>query len=445
MRIGFLTIILLIAFARASHYLAAKSPLCSKFIEQFPDFMCEKQSRLGFGGFAWTYVVKEKAGTGRKGVLKAPQDDQAVLASKADRQEVEFLKEVKHPNIVELLASKETPAGTLMITEFGTEGDLEGFMNRRPSLRKNRTRLLQMFRQLASAVKFVHRKGWVIRDLKPGNIVVNQFWNTKLIDFGLTTPINKPAYRGGTPGYMDIRQSQIELDQIIMTEKTDVFSLGMTFFKVAFGVQMFAGKNLEQIVEALNKAEMWLPEGLDLHIAYLIHRMIAYDLDTRYSMDQVLDLIDFALAHPTTETIKEDVVTSRKSIDRKLFPETLDDSVAAFVKSLPPRYHFVFKEKSVQKVPAFDGEDVVPSESELMEKLSSQFASDRTNDIVEGDAYGGPLIKLATIFKLFAPVSLICVLIYLAFLRRRQQKRLASRTSDCPIPSVTSPIFNVEN
>ncbi len=92
--------------------------------------------------------------------------------------------------------------------------------------------LLSYFRRAAEGLHAMHQKGFVHADLKPGNLLITHDHEVKLIDFGQSSPIMQAKERiQGTPDYMAPEQAK----RSVLDQRTDVFGLGATLFKVITG------------------------------------------------------------------------------------------------------------------------------------------------------------------------------------------------------------------
>jgi len=81
----------------------------------------------------------------------------------------------------------------------------------------------RVFARIAEAVAFAHARGVVHRDLKPANIMVGEFGEVLVLDWGLATAGAAPAERAGTPGFMAPEQ---ERGEGTVDARADVFALG---------------------------------------------------------------------------------------------------------------------------------------------------------------------------------------------------------------------------
>jgi serine/threonine protein kinase len=142
-----------------------------------------------------------------------------------------ILTSLKHPNIVTTYEHGLTMEGEQYVLMELIEGVGLNFMveTRSPNLEGNRISILT---QVADALDYVHKKGFVHRDICPRNVMVDREGVVKLIDFGLTVPSTpefcKPGNRTGTPEYL--------APEVIKRAPTDVrvdlFALGVTAYEM---------------------------------------------------------------------------------------------------------------------------------------------------------------------------------------------------------------------
>lgn len=139
---------------------------------------------------------------------------------------------LKHPLIVETYEHGITNKGEqYIVMEFLDGPGMNSLIiGRDPKLKGKR---LNLIRQAAEALAFVHKSGYIHRDICPRNYVCSKdLKQVKLIDFGLTLPAKpefmQPGNRVGTPNYM--------APEIVRRKKTDhrvdVFSFGVTAFEL---------------------------------------------------------------------------------------------------------------------------------------------------------------------------------------------------------------------
>ncbi len=145
--------------------------------------------------------------------------------------EGEIAISMKHPNVVVTFEHGMTNKGQpYLVMEFVDGPGLQSLVNNREAgiLGKHR---LPMIRQMADALAYVHRMGYIHRDICPRNFIASEDLSlVKLIDFGLTLPATKefmqPGNRTGTPLYMApevVRRRATD-------QRVDIFSFGVTCY-----------------------------------------------------------------------------------------------------------------------------------------------------------------------------------------------------------------------
>ncbi len=146
--------------------------------------------------------------------------------------EGEIAVQFNHPYIVRTTEHGLTTAGEpYLIMEFlDGPGMNSVLIARDPKLEGRRVKYL---RQVAEALKVVHEKGFIHRDVCPRNLMLTGDWESlKLTDFGLTVPATppfmQPGNRTGTPNYMApelVRRHRTD-------QRLDVFAFGVTAYEI---------------------------------------------------------------------------------------------------------------------------------------------------------------------------------------------------------------------
>jgi serine/threonine protein kinase len=207
----------------------------------------ELVSVLGRGGMGVVYLARDVA-LDREVALKIvdrPVDGRAGGPSPGVLEnEARILARLEHPGIVPVHDFGELPDGRLFYAMKRVRGDrLDRWMTSERQLSER----LGVFLRVSDAVAFAHAHGVVHRDLKPENVMVGEFGEVLVLDWGVATDASgkdsglgirdaEPAIVG-TPEYMAPEQTHA---RGTIDERTDVFALGAMLQATADAVPLTA-------------------------------------------------------------------------------------------------------------------------------------------------------------------------------------------------------------
>ena len=206
-----------------------------------------------------------------------------------------------HPHIVRTYTMGEYQNVHFMVQELVEGQPLDRFIdNEAESLSEKRARHFMM--HIAMALDYLEQHKLIHRDVKPGNIYVNQDDVAKLGDFGLSrlvedTGQTAEGYLLGTPHYISPEQAGGQKD---VDSRADVYSLGAAVFHLLAGRPLFPGDNLQQVVLAhLTKDPpplQSLAPKVSEEFAALVDRTVRRDRNERFA--RPLDLVTALNALP---------------------------------------------------------------------------------------------------------------------------------------------------
>jgi serine/threonine protein kinase len=145
-----------------------------------------------------------------------------------------ILTALKHPNIVTTYEHGLTTKGEQYLVMELIEGVGLNFLieTKSPQLEGRRVDILA---QMAEALEYLHKKGFIHRDICPRNVMVDREGVVKLIDFGLTIPYTpdfcKPGNRTGTLDYL----APEVIKRAATDHRVDLFALGVTAYEMFTG------------------------------------------------------------------------------------------------------------------------------------------------------------------------------------------------------------------
>lgn len=171
------------------------------------------------------------------------------------RREARILAKLIHPNIPAIYDVDFSDGNFLIIFQFIEGKTLQKLIDEEGACTISEAK--QWFYQIASALDHAHGLGVIHRDIKPENIIITPNRESAyLVDFGIalthedSKKLTQSGFVIGTPGYMSPEQQMgEELDQ-----RTDIYSLGITFYETLAGKRFPGGayEELSQVNEAIS-------------------------------------------------------------------------------------------------------------------------------------------------------------------------------------------------
>ena len=148
------------------------------------------------------------------------------------RREVKVLKRLAHPNIVRFYGNGEAAGRAFLLLEYLSGPSLFDVLESLPRRRLHVPDAIRAIMHVGAAVHYLHRQGYLYRDLKPGNVLLREGIPI-LVDFDVVRKINqrRPADRLGTAPYM--APEQVLREQL--TTATDVYGLGALLYEMITG------------------------------------------------------------------------------------------------------------------------------------------------------------------------------------------------------------------
>ncbi|KAG7333470.1 hypothetical protein KOW79_003605 [Hemibagrus wyckioides] len=242
--------------------------------------------RLGSGTYATVYKAYRKT-DGREAVAVKVVSKKSLNKSSMENllTEIEILKTVRHPHIVQLKDFQWDNENIYLILEWCSGGDLSRFIRSRRILPERVARLF--LQQIACALKFLHERNISHLDLKPQNILLSG--NVlKLADFGFAqymSPWDEQSSLRGSPLYMApeiVCRRQYDA-------RVDLWSVGVILFEALFGRAPFASRSYAELEEKIRSDKpIELPPGarVSRDCRDLLLRLLDRDPDSRISFDE---------------------------------------------------------------------------------------------------------------------------------------------------------------
>jgi serine/threonine-protein kinase len=265
---------------------------------------------LGRGGMATVYLARDLRNRRLVALKVLHPELGALLGPRRFLREIETAANLSHPHILPLHDSGSVRVGDAAAGE--EEGLLYYVMpyvsgeSLRARLRREgrlaMTDAMRVVREVAAALDYAHRHGVVHRDVKPGNILLDEDGHALVADFGISradhhepagvadsvacvgtdTTITERGRVIGTPAYMSPEQARGSRD---LDGRSDQYSLACVAFELLAGTAPFGGTSAEQLAERPTQAPPSLAEqrpDLPLAADTVLARALAINPEARF-------------------------------------------------------------------------------------------------------------------------------------------------------------------
>jgi TolB-like protein/tRNA A-37 threonylcarbamoyl transferase component Bud32 len=254
--------------------------------------------------FLGNYEILEQIGCGGMGVIYRARQRHSrrivavkrVLSYRADshgalqrfRREAQAVASLDHPNILPIYEVSESEDGLPFFSmKFAEKGSLQ---ENAASLREEPRKYVQLMAKVARAVEYAHSRGVLHRDLKPGNILLDERGEPLVTDFGLAklldgnNDLTRSLTTFGTAGF--IAPEQAGDAAVEFTPAGDVYSLGAVLFNVLAGRPPFLGSNPVSVIRQASETQApklrSLAPSLDRDVETICARCLERDPKARY-------------------------------------------------------------------------------------------------------------------------------------------------------------------
>ncbi|NXO61815.1 NEK3 kinase, partial [Phainopepla nitens] len=243
---------------------------------------------LGEGSFGRALLVHHRI-SDQKCVMKEIRLPMSSSGVENSRKEAVLLAKMKHPNIVAFKESFEADGHLYIVMEYCDDGDLMQKIKHQGGNLFPEDTILHWFVQMCLAVKHIHDKRVLHRDIKSKNIFLTQSGKVKLGDFGsarlLAHPMSYACTYVGTPYYVppEIWES------LPYNNKSDIWSLGCILYELCTLKHPFQANSWKHLILKICKGSYDpLPSHYSYELHYLIKQMFKRNPQNRPSASTIL-------------------------------------------------------------------------------------------------------------------------------------------------------------
>ncbi|XP_017277511.1 serine/threonine-protein kinase ULK2 [Kryptolebias marmoratus] len=279
-------------------------------METVGDFEYSRKDLVGHGAFAVVFKGRHRKKTDWEVAIKSINKKNLSKSQILLGKEIKILKELQHENIVALYDVQETPNSVFLVMEYCNGGDLADYLQAKGTLREETLRIF--LQQIAAAMRILHNKGVIHRDLKPQNILLSYMTRKKsnmsgirikIADFGFARYLQSnmmAATLCGSPMYM--------APEVIMSQnydaKADLWSIGTVIYQCLVGKPPFQAsspQDLRMFYEKNKNLQPIIPRETSPQLSNLLLGLLQRNQKDRMDFDTFF-------SHPfleSTSTIKK--------------------------------------------------------------------------------------------------------------------------------------------
>ena len=269
---------------------------------------------LGKGSFGEVFLTKKE---GKSGLFATKKMDRQFAdqpkVHKYLKNEIEILRELNHKNIVKLEDVKITKDHYYLVMEYCNGGSLQDCLRdyQEKYDKPFPEEIVQyLMKQIIQALKYIHNRNIIHRDLKLDNILVNfeldQDKNNlnmmkaviKLIDFGFATHLKKSelCYSAlGSPINMDPtilkkyadQQMGIDDKNLGYDQKADIWSVGTLCYEMLIGKSAFDSETMEELIQRVETGSYKIPTNVSKELVSFLNGMLQYNGEKRLSVNEL--------------------------------------------------------------------------------------------------------------------------------------------------------------
>ena len=304
---------------------------------------------LGKGSYGEVFLSKKE---GKNELFATKKMDRKYAdqpqVSKYLKNEIAILKELKHKNIVKLEDVKSTTNHYYLVMEFCNGGALSECLKKYQEKYKRpfSEEIVQyLMKQIIAAIRYIHNKHIIHRDLKLDNILVNFNSETerknlnmmkavvKIIDFGFATHIgnsNLVYSTLGSPINMDpnilkkMEENKKGINNGKMVgydQKADIWSIGTLCYEMLIGKSAFNSKTMDELVQKVESGSYAIPTNLSKEVVSFLNAMLQYNANKRLSANEL------ARHHFLTKNVKDFQPIDLRKVSNKIRRNNLNVNI----------------------------------------------------------------------------------------------------------------------
>ncbi|CCG81440.1 SNF1-like protein kinase ssp2 [Taphrina deformans PYCC 5710] len=207
------------------------------------------------------------------------------MAFRVER-EIQYLKLLRHPHIIKLYEVITTPTDIIMSIEYAGN-ELFDYIVKTGKMGEEEAR--RFFQQIICAVEYCHRHKIVHRDLKPENLLLDDKFNVKIADFGLSNLMTDGNFLKTSCGSPNYAAPEVISGKLYAGPEVDVWSCGVILYVMLCGRLPFDDEFIPSLFKKINGGIYSLPSYLSPGAKNLLQEMLVVNPINRITIEGIRD------------------------------------------------------------------------------------------------------------------------------------------------------------
>lgn len=247
--------------------------------------------KIGQGGFGRAYVVKSLESGELRVVKQVKLKNLSQRAIEKTMDEIKIMSKLKHFNIIHYRSHVVQNDSLMILMDYADGGDISTLIQGRNGRPWSEDIIIDYFVQMCLAVKYLHDRKIIHRDIKASNFFLCKNGIIKLGDFGLSRllPSTKAMLETqiGSPYYLSPEVCKGEE----YNTKTDIWSLGIVLYEMCALKHPFIGRTTKEVMENIVKSKSpMIPKYYDLDLQKIVRMMLEKDPEKRPNINDIFSL-----------------------------------------------------------------------------------------------------------------------------------------------------------
>lgn len=230
--------------------------------------------KIGQGGFADVYTVQWNK---YPNIIFAAKifhldghSERAICSSYL--KEIKALKMLDHPNIIQVYNYTQIGDHYLLLFEYCPNGSLYDVVSHHGPM--NEATFIPYAKQCLEGLKACHEQNLCHRDIKPGNILFDEYFRIKICDFGLALPHVEGQRIKKFNGSFAYLAPEILRKYSYDPKKADIWALGVTFVYILTGRLPWDTRSSEAVANSILSKDPIIPNNISLQMSHMLEKML---------------------------------------------------------------------------------------------------------------------------------------------------------------------------